>query len=209
METSIDPSDTHLGHWLGSRQSNVSTSESSATTDGDGSIWGTGSHRMCGPGLYEPTKRRVTPRTGWSADLRQRVRGPCSNPGDGSGKPQDSLTVTWGCSLSGRGGSCARRPPPSRTATCRGSPMIRTAPSWPAVSTGGASSSRRGSTASCVSAARPCRLRCVGRRCARHVPQDRYPSRGPGLRRPWARAHAEPAAGSGPAAFDSHERPRP
>ncbi|MFB9578109.1 hypothetical protein [Streptomyces yanii] len=25
METSIDPSDTHLGNWLGSRQSNVST----------------------------------------------------------------------------------------------------------------------------------------------------------------------------------------
>lgn len=60
METSIDPSDTHLGNWLGSRQSNVSTSESSATTDAYGLIWGTGSHRMCGPVLYEPMKRCVT-----------------------------------------------------------------------------------------------------------------------------------------------------
>ncbi|MET4644818.1 hypothetical protein ABID95_004567 [Streptomyces atratus] len=48
MKTFIDPSDTHLGNWLGSRQSNVSASESSATTDAYGPIWGTGGHRLSG-----------------------------------------------------------------------------------------------------------------------------------------------------------------
>lgn len=50
MKTFIDPSDTHLGNWLGSRESNVSASESSATTDAYGPIWGTGSHRVSGSG---------------------------------------------------------------------------------------------------------------------------------------------------------------
>ncbi len=52
MKTFIDPSDTHLGNWLGSRQSNASTSESPATTGAYEPIWGTGSHRLCGATPY-------------------------------------------------------------------------------------------------------------------------------------------------------------